>query len=189
MELLYWIYDALNDAYFYIVGLLLLAYWLIKKHRPWLKEIIVSSNTLSLLTYLIFIYNSLYILYAIIQPFNDERDIFFKYRIAGPYSAYYWIPFINSMIIFILLLFRKSRNSIWITVWMVISSAPFIYDYLFIWLLTSFRDYLPSSWSVQNSNYLAIYPYIIYIFFLAATYYIRKYFKNKMARESTNLNE
>ncbi len=187
MDQIYIIYDALRDGYFYVVSLLLLAYWIKKKQRPFLKNIIVSSNTLSLLTYLIFICNSLYILYAIIQPFNDERDIFFKYRIAGPYSVYYWIPFINSMIIFLLLLFRKPRNSIWITVWMVISAAPFIYNYLIIWLTNSFRDYLPSSWSFQNSTYQHIYSHLIYIVFLAATYFIRRFFQNKNNLKSTSL--
>ena len=110
MGLLYFIYDALIDGYFYVVALLLLSYWLIKKQRTLLKEIIVSSNILSLLMYFMFICNALYILYPIIQTFNDERDIFFKYRIAGPYHTYFWIPFINGIIIFILLLFNKTRN-------------------------------------------------------------------------------
>lgn len=181
------LYEVLSDGYFYVLLFLLLAYWVIKKQRPLLKEIIISSNILSLITYLFFICHALYTLYPIIQPFNDERDIFFKYRIVGPYSYYNWVPFINSLAIFILLLFKKPRNSIWITVWMVISSAPFLYEKLIVWITNLYRNYLPSSWSVYHTDFFHSYPPLIYMFFLAITYFIRKYFINKKIQKAANL--
>lgn len=189
MYLFDYIYNILVDGYFYVVLLLLLAYLLIKKQRPFLKEVIISSNLLSLVTYLLFIVHSIYTLYPLIQPFNDERDTFFKYRIVGPYSYGNWIPFINALIIFILLLFKKPRNTIWITVWVLISSAPFIYEKLIIWISMQFRDYVPSSWSVYYKDPFHNYPWLVYLFILAITYFIRKYFTNKKIKESANLQQ
>lgn len=183
MYLLDYIYNVLANGYFYVVLLLLIAYLLLKKQRTFLKEIIISSNVLSLITYLLFIIHSIYILYPLIQPFNDERDLFFKYRISGPYSHYFWVSIINSLIIFILLLFKKSRNSVWMTVWIVISSAPFNYESLILWITSLYRDYIPSSWSVHYTNFFYNYPSVLYTCFLTMTYFIRK---NVISKKSGN---
>ena len=187
MNLLDYIYNVLANGYFYVTLFLLLAYLFLKKQRAVLKEIIISSNLLSLITYLLFIIHSIYILYPLIQPFNDERDIFFKYRIAGPYSHYFWLSLINSLIIFILLLFKKPRNSVWITVWMFISSAPFNYERLILWITSLYRDYLPSSWSVYHTDFFYNYPFVVYILFLALTVFIRKYLKKRDIPETSTL--
>ncbi len=189
MYLLDYIYNILVDGYFYVVLILLLTYLLIKKQRPFLKEVIISSNLLSLITYLLFIIHSIYTLFPLIQPFNDERDVFFTYRIAGPYSYSYWIPLINGLAIFLFLLFRKHRNSIWITVWILISATPFIYEQLIIWITMQFRDYVPSSWSVYYKDFFHSYPSPIYLFLLAITYFIRRHFTNKKIKESANLQQ
>lgn len=189
MYLLDYVYDVLSNGYFYVVFFLLLAYLLLKKRRPFLKEVIISSNLLSLITYLLFIIHSIFILYPLIKPFNDDRDIFFSYRIAGPYSTYYWLSVINSVLIFTFLLFKKHRNAVWITFWIVLSSAPFNYERLVIWITSLYRDYLPSSWSVYHTDFIYNYPWFAYLFVLAVTYIARKYFTNKKIKESANLQQ
>lgn len=189
MYLIDYIYNVLNEGYFYVVLFLLIAYLIIKKKRSVLKEIIITSNGLWLITYLLFIINSIYILYPLVQPFNDDRDVFFSYRISGPYSFSFWILLLVGLTTFILLLFRKYRKSIRITIWLVLFSAPFNYEKLIIWITSLYRDYLPSSWSVYHKDFFHNYPWLIYLLILTVTHFIRQFFIKRKTPESANLQQ
>ena len=189
MNLLNFIYDVLVDGYFYVVLILLLAYLFLKKQRLFLKEVIISSNVLSIFTYFIFICYSLYTIYPLLHYTKQEGYASLLYRIAGPYSYVFWIRFINSLALFILLLFKKTRSSIWITVWILISTAPFIYEQLIIWITMQFRDYIPSSWSVYHRDFFHNYPWLTYLLTLTVTHFIRQFFMKRKTPESANLQQ
>lgn len=186
MNLFNFIYDVLVEGYFFIVLFLLIAYLFLKKKRTFLKEVIISSNILSIFTFLFFICYSLYTIYPLLNYVKQEGYAFLLYRIAGPYSYVFWIRFVSSLTLFILLLFKKPRSSIWITVWILISTAPFIYEQLIIWITMQFRDYVPSSWSVYHRDFFHNYPWLIYLLILSATHFIRQFFIKSKTPESAN---
>ena len=179
MDILHYIYNILANGYFYVVLILLVSYLILEKQHHLLKEIIISSNVLSLITYLLFVIDGIYTLYPLIRQFNDERDIFFSYRISGPYGIYNWVAFINALFIFVLLLIKKIRNSIWITAWILLCSAPFNYERLIIWITSLYRDYIPSTWSAYSKGFFDNSPWLDYLSFLVITYFIRKHFIKK----------
>ncbi len=179
--------QALLYGYVYIIPVLLLAYWILKRFRPVLKEIIICTNILSLVGYAAKIYFSLMQLKEVFQTTDEQTAHFYKLRIFGPHGFAYWIPFIISIVMSVLLLFKKPRNSIWISLCVVLFSFPYFYERLVILVTNYFRDYLPSSWSVYYSHKFVIAPPLGYVVLLFTTYLIRKQFRSKEIDESVNL--
>ena len=189
MEIWFNISQALLYGYVYILPFLLLSYWILKRFRPVLKEIIMCSNILSLFGHLLKIYFSLLQLKEIFQPTNEQSAYFSKLRIFGPYSFSYWIPFVISLALFILLLFKKPRNSIWISISIVVGSFPYFFERLIVWLTSYYRDYIPSSWSVYYTFKVVIIPQAGYLVLLFITYLIRKQLNRRKIQESANLQQ
>ena len=179
--------QALLYGYVYIIPLLLLSYWILKRFKPFLKEVIICANILSLVGYALKIYFSLMQLKEVFQTTDDQTAHFYKLRIFGAYGFAYWIPFIISLVMFVLLLFKKPRNSVWISLCVVLFSFPYLYERLVILVTDYFRDYLPSSWSVYDSYKFVIAPPLGYVVLLVITYMIRKQFRSKKIDESVNL--
>lgn len=189
MEIWFNISQALLYGYVYILPFLLLSYWILKRFRPFLKEVIIGANILSLVGYTLKIYFSLMQLKEVFQTTDDQTAHFYQLRIFGPYGFAYWIPFITSLVMFVLLLFKKPRNSVWISLCVVLFSFPYFYERLVILVTHYFRDYLPSSWSVYYSYKFVIAPPLGYIVLLFITHMIRKQLKGMKIKESTNLQQ
>ena len=78
-----------------------------------------------------------------------EQDIFFKYRIAGPYGWSYWLMMTCNVISPQLFWFRKLRRNVLFTFIMSIVVNIGMWFERFVIIVSSlYRDYLPSSWSV-----------------------------------------
>ena len=80
-----------------------------------------------------------------------EQDIFFKYRIAGPYGWSYWLMMTCNVISPQLFWFRKLRRNVLFTFIMSIVVNIGMWFERFVIIVTSLhRDFLPSSWSMYT---------------------------------------
>ena len=78
-----------------------------------------------------------------------EQDIFFKYRIAGPYGWSYWLMMTCNVITPQLFWVKKLRRNIAFTFLMsVVVNIGMWFERFVIIVSSLYRDYLPSSWSV-----------------------------------------
>jgi len=141
-----------------------------------------------------------------------EQDIFFKYRIAGPYGWSYWLMMTCNVISPQLFWSRKLRRNVLFTFIMSIVVNIGMWFERFVIIVSSlYRDYLPSSWSIyyrptiwEIGFYVGTFGLFFTCFFLFAKYfpviaiaeikYVLKTngesFKNDMAElESKNVDE
>jgi len=108
-----------------------------------------------------------------------EQDIFFKYRIAGPYGWSYWLMMTCNVISPQLFWFRKLRRSVLFTFIMSIVVNIGMWFERFVIIVSSlYRDYLPSSWSIyyrptiwEAGFYLGTFGLFFTCFFLFAKYF------------------
>lgn len=78
-----------------------------------------------------------------------EYDVFFKYRIAGPYGWSYWVMMTCNVISPQLFWFKKLRRHIAFTFIMSIVVNIGMWFERFVIIVSSiYRDYVPSSWSI-----------------------------------------
>ncbi len=141
-----------------------------------------------------------------------EQDIFFKYRIAGPYGWSYWLMMTCNVISPQLFWSRKLRRNVLFTFIMsIIVNIGMWFERFVIIVSSLYRDYLPSSWSIyyrptiwEIGFYVGTFGLFFTCFFLFAKYfpviaiaeikYVLKTngesFKNEMAElESKNVEE
>jgi len=141
-----------------------------------------------------------------------EQDIFFKYRIAGPYGWSYWLMMTCNVISPQLFWSRKLRRNVLFTFIMSIVVNIGMWFERFVIIVSSlYRDYLPSSWSIyyrptiwEIGFYVGTFGLFFTCFFLFAKYfpviaiaeikYVLKTngesFKNEMTElESKNVDE
>jgi len=141
-----------------------------------------------------------------------EQDIFFKYRIAGPYGWSYWLMMTCNVISPQLFWSRKLRRNVLFTFIMsIIVNIGMWFERFVIIVSSLYRDYLPSSWSIyyrptiwEIGFYVGTFGLFFTCFFLFAKYfpviaiaeikYVLKTngesFKNEMAElESKNVDE
>ena len=141
-----------------------------------------------------------------------EQDIFFKYRIAGPYGWSYWLMMTCNVISPQLFWSRKLRRNVLFTFIMsIIVNIGMWFERFVIIVSSLYRDYLPSSWSIyyrptiwEIGFYVGTFGLFFTCFFLFAKYfpviaiaeikYVLKTngesFKNEMAAlESKNVDE
>ena len=108
-----------------------------------------------------------------------EQDIFFKYRIAGPYGWSYWLMMTCNVISPQLFWFRKLRRNVLFTFIMSIVVNIGMWFERFVIIVSSlYRDYLPSSWSVyyrptiwEVGFYLGTFGLFFTCFFLFSKYF------------------
>jgi len=141
-----------------------------------------------------------------------EQDIFFKYRIAGPYGWSYWLMMTCNVISPQLFWSRKLRRNVLFTFIMsIIVNIGMWFERFVIIVSSLYRDYLPSSWSIyyrptiwEIGFYVGTFGLFFTCFFLFAKYfpviaiaeikYVLKTngesFKNEMAElESKNVDD
>lgn len=108
-----------------------------------------------------------------------EQDIFFKYRIAGPYGWSYWLMMTCNVVSPQLFWFRKLRRSVMFTFIMSIVVNIGMWFERFVIIVSSlYRDYLPSSWSIyyrpsiwEIGFYVGTFGLFFTCFFLFAKYF------------------
>jgi Ni/Fe-hydrogenase subunit HybB-like protein len=108
-----------------------------------------------------------------------EQDIFFKYRIAGPYGWSYWLMMTCNVISPQLFWSRKLRRNVLFTFIMSIVVNIGMWFERFVIIVSSlYRDYLPSSWSIyyrptiwEIGFYLGTFGLFFTCFFLFSKYF------------------
>lgn len=108
-----------------------------------------------------------------------EQDIFFKYRIAGPYGWSYWLMMTCNVISPQLFWFRKLRRNVLFTFIMsIIVNIGMWFERFVIIVSSLYRDYLPSSWSIyyrptiwEIGFYLGTFGLFFTCFFLFSKYF------------------
>jgi Ni/Fe-hydrogenase subunit HybB-like protein len=108
-----------------------------------------------------------------------EQDIFFKYRIAGPYGWSYWLMMTCNVISPQLFWFRKLRRNVLFTFIMSIVVNIGMWFERFVIIVSSlYRDYLPSAWSIyyrptiwEVGFYLGTFGLFFTCFFLFSKYF------------------
>jgi len=108
-----------------------------------------------------------------------EQDIFFKYRIAGPYGWSYWLMMTCNVISPQLFWSRKLRRNVLFTFIMsIIVNIGMWFERFVIIVSSLYRDYLPSSWSIyyrptiwEIGFYVGTFGLFFTCFFLFAKYF------------------
>jgi molybdopterin-containing oxidoreductase family membrane subunit len=108
-----------------------------------------------------------------------EQDIFFKYRIAGPYGWSYWLMMTCNVVSPQLFWSRKLRRNVLFTFIMSIVVNIGMWFERFVIIVSSlYRDYLPSSWSIyyrptiwEVGFYLGTFGLFFTCFFLFSKYF------------------
>ena len=108
-----------------------------------------------------------------------EQDIFFKYRIAGPYGWSYWLMMTCNVVSPQLFWFRKLRRNVLFTfVMSIIVNIGMWFERFVIIVSSLYRDYLPSSWSIyyrpsiwEVGFYLGTFGLFFTCFFLFSKYF------------------
>lgn len=108
-----------------------------------------------------------------------EQDIFFKYRIAGPYGWSYWLMMTCNVVSPQLFWSRKLRRNVLFTFIMsIIVNIGMWFERFVIIVSSLYRDYLPSSWSIyyrptiwEIGFYVGTFGLFFTCFFLFAKYF------------------
>lgn len=153
---------------------LLFLFW--KSRKGLLKELLVSYNYLKFFLLVFtagFSLLELYLAWSGISKY--EYDIFFKYRVSGSYQQSYWIWLFGNLLLLLLLLFRKIRTSVFFSLILYVLSNLWLWlERFFIFISSSYRDFMPSSWQVQyNWPQFLISPFV-FIGVLVLVYFLRK---------------
>lgn len=152
--------NAYLTIYPLAVIICILVHWFQKS--KWKNEMInwlyVFNTIVPLLTLLGFILfvTDLFIAWYGQNPYELYAFTQSRYNIFSPYGWSYWLMLIATYLLPQLLWFRKLRKSIAFTLVVVFFlSAGIWFERLVIWITSTYRDYLPSSWSTyHDTNYL-----------------------------------
>ncbi len=91
--------------------------------------------------------------------FKDNRV-----NVGNPYGWGYWLFMIGCLVLPQLLWLKKLRKNIWMTFFIVLFLSPAVwYERLVIYITSTYRDYLPSSWSNYYSGKDFILPLLLYL--------------------------
>ena len=142
-------------------------------HIEAMNKVIVLTGSIVGCAYL----TELFMAWYSMVPF--EQDIFFKYRIAGPYGWSYWLMMTCNVISPQLFWFRKLRRNVAFTFIMSIVVNIGMWFERFVIIVSSlYRDYLPSSWSVyyrpsiwEVGFYLGTFGLFFTCYFLFSKYF------------------
>ena len=142
-------------------------------HIEAMNKVIVLTGSIVGCAYL----TELFMAWYSMVPF--EQDIFFKYRIAGPYGWSYWLMMTCNVISPQLFWFRKLRRNVTFTFIMCIVVNIGMWFERFVIIVSSlYRDYLPSSWSVyyrpsiwEVGFYLGTFGLFFTCYFLFSKYF------------------
>ena len=142
-------------------------------HIEAMNKVIVLTGSIVGCAYL----TELFMAWYSMVPF--EQDIFFKYRIAGPYGWSYWLMMTCNVISPQLFWFRKLRRNVTFTFIMSIVVNIGMWFERFVIIVSSlYRDYLPSSWSVyyrpsiwEVGFYLGTFGVFFTCYFLFSKYF------------------
>ncbi len=142
-------------------------------HIEAMNKVIVLTGSIVGCAYL----TELFMAWYSMVPF--EQEIFFKYRIAGPYGWSYWLMMTCNVISPQLFWFRKLRRNVTFTFIMSIVVNIGMWFERFVIIVSSlYRDYLPSSWSVyyrpsiwEVGFYLGTFGLFFTCYFLFSKYF------------------
>jgi len=142
-------------------------------HIEAMNKVIVLTGSIVGCAYL----TELFMAWYSMVPF--EQDIFFKYRIAGPYGWSYWLMMTCNVISPQLFWFRKLRRNVTFTFIMSIVVNIGMWFERFVIIVSSlYRDYLPSSWSIyyrpsiwEVGFYLGTFGLFFTCYFLFSKYF------------------
>lgn len=166
------------NTYSILILVLIIVYLFVK--QSWKNEcinwiyvcnsIVPWAAFVQLLTY----FGELFIAWYGQNPY--ELYVFSQDRVNAfsPYGWSYWLMLCLHYLLPLFLWFKRVRKSIVFTIIMIlILNAGFWYERLVIWITSSYRDYLPSSWSTYTeSNYLPDFLLgLVYFFLLSFAVY------------------
>jgi molybdopterin-containing oxidoreductase family membrane subunit len=142
-------------------------------HIEAMNKVIVLTGSIVGCAYL----TELFMAWYSMVPF--EQDIFFKYRIAGPYGWSYWLMMTCNVISPQLFWFRKLRRNVTFTfVMSIIVNIGMWFERFVIIVSSLYRDYLPSSWSIyyrpsiwEVGFYLGTFGLFFTCYFLFSKYF------------------
>jgi molybdopterin-containing oxidoreductase family membrane subunit len=142
-------------------------------HIEAMNKVIVLTGSIVGCAYL----TELFMAWYSMVPF--EQDIFFKYRIAGPYGWSYWLMMTCNVISPQLFWFRKLRRNVTFTFIMsIIVNIGMWFERFVIIVSSLYRDYLPSSWSIyyrpsiwEVGFYLGTFGLFFTCYFLFSKYF------------------
>jgi hypothetical protein len=176
MSQLYQIARMLSEGEMYVIPLLLFLFLVFRKRKIIFGELLISYNFLMLFligSYLVYYLFEIYAAWSGTSKY--EVDIFFKNRISGGYILSYWLPFIMTLVLFLLLFFKRYRLSPWFAfVIFFFVHLNFWIGQAIIFMSSLYRDYLPSSWRVYYDFSAPVVSIAVFLAVLLLLYFLRK---------------
>jgi molybdopterin-containing oxidoreductase family membrane subunit len=159
--------------------LLLLAYIILKKWRPFTRQWLLSSYIIA------FAYCTWVLIDRLIDLFEALKLVPKK---TEDYNFYYsnlqnpgiYVHIILLVFIITLFFFRRTRHSFW---WGLLVLLILHYEYVYITITSLYRDYLPSSWGLYyrtpfNIN-IQLFGFVVFNLLVAVVYFVRKLWQKK----------
>ncbi|WP_407526109.1 hypothetical protein PDL71_04830 [Lacibacter sp. MH-610] len=176
MELLYKISNTLYEGEFFVTPVLLIMFLVFKRRIAIVAELLVSYNYLKLfLIALSFAILIVQLAYLYFQSKNNREFTTFQYRISGPYSWSYMLMFVISIVLLILLYFKRWRLNPWFAFAVFFFSNTGLWmERLVIFITSIYRDYLPSSWGVYYNFWQPFAPIASFLTAIFLIYILRK---------------
>lgn len=171
-------------GYTITVILLLASMLLLSRYRGVLKELLNISNLILLLPFTLNLCSWLYVaIYALYTQSNEGEFVSTQFQVSQPYGIYFWLTCALSLILFVLLFFRKFRRSIFIT---LLALLLLNFERIIIIITSLYRDYISSSWSVYYVGFGWVNGFtapLIFNALVAIIYFTQKHLKKSKDRK------
>lgn len=174
-NLLYWLTQIIVLGFYLTLPLLIVAYFVKRSHRPFIKQWLLSSNSI-VYVYCLGTFINWVIGFIGDWRLADEMQSSFN---ANGYSFWYsqinnpgiYLYLVLQMLILFLFAFRRIRASF---VWGMIVLILFNFEKVYVLLASLLREYLPSSWSVYYRTSWYLYPlaFVVFNLMTAGVFYL-----------------
>jgi len=176
--LLYQIQMLLNSGYIISIPLLLLLYKVHKPLRSLWRNLIFTCNLVLLVTAVLTGIKFVFDTSAF--SLDDGTPNLYRWRVMGPYWYTYWAIFLGQLILPHVFWVKRWRWNKWmlLLVWLGIATES-LFSRLFLYLISSYSDYLPSRWVYYEPVFSEIFvTELMYGAVIGVVYYLFKLLNN-----------
>lgn len=167
--------------YQFIVILLLIGTLFKNKVKTESYNILYTFNTLAAWFSLFAVLSYLIELFIAWYGQNPYTWYAFKAPITLEYWEWFFLVNLLSLLVGLLMFFRKLRIRRWFTLLFFLSNCSLFYESIVIFITSLYRDFIPSSWSAYHDNMTHQYLYsVALIIVLLVLVYVRAKKKGRL---------
>ncbi|MBD0257196.1 MAG: hypothetical protein ICV83_15875 [Cytophagales bacterium] len=176
----YFALHAVSQGYPILVGLVLLAVVVLKKHREVVLSVLEAANLLVAISGTIHLILFVPEFFAV--PQDDTERFATLNRWFGPYGWATWLAFVSTYVLPLLFWIRKFRRKVFYSMLMVIA---YNVEVLTRFLARFQRDYLPSGWEISHPAESRVKYWVGYTSMVILTYHVTR----RASRKNTPMQE